>query len=90
MEQHHPNRRGSDHAHERIEKLRAEIEQLSPEIRMIARYIEAHADAQSAQTNELLTTFQAAKGVLVGVKWVASLLAACSVVWAGLHGVKLP
>lgn len=76
----------TDFQESRLEEMRDEIEKLSPEFRIIARYIDAHAEVQAAQTEELLRAFQTGKGALSAMKWLVGLLAGCSMVWGALHG----
>ena len=83
------NRRMTDFQQNRLEEMRDEIEKLSPEFRIIARYIDAHAEAQAAQNDELLKVFQAGKGVLSALKWLAGIGGALAMVWGALHG-KIP
>ena len=78
----------TDFQQTRLEEMRDEIEKLSPEFRIIARYIDAHAEAQAAQTDELLRAFQTGKGALSAMKWLAGFFAGCAVVWSAIHGVK--
>ena len=84
------NRRMTDFQQNRLEEMRDEIEKLSPEFRIIARYIDAHAEAQAAQTDELLRAFQTGKGALSVMKWLVGVSAGCAMVWATFHSTKVP
>ena len=79
----------TDFQQTRLEEMRDEIEKLSPEFRIIARYIDAHAEAQAAQTDELLRVFQTGKGALSVIKWIAGVAGAVAMVWGAMHG-KIP
>ncbi len=80
----------TDFQQNRLEEMRDEIEKLSPEFRIIARYIDAHAEVQAAQTDELLRAFQTGKGALSAMKWLVGVSAGCAMVWATFHSTKVP
>ena len=83
MNQH---RRSDDLYTENIEELREKIEELSPELRLLGRYIDAHAAQHTNQTKELLQMFQTGKTALWVLKWLASLGFAISGMWAVISG----
>jgi hypothetical protein len=83
MNQH---RRSDDLYTENIDELREKIEELSPELRLLARYIDAHAARHSSQTAELRQMFQTGKTALWVLKWLASLGFAISGMWAVISG----
>ena len=81
-----PHRRADDASTARIEDLRYQIEGLSPEFRLLGRYIDAHAARHTDQTRELLRVFQTSKMALVGLKWVASIGFSIAGIWAAFTG----
>lgn len=80
------HRRGDEGKQEQIEFLRGKIEELSPEFRLLGRYIDAHAELHSEQTRELLRAFQASKMALGVLKWVASIGFSIAGIWAVFTG----
>ncbi len=69
-----------------LESLRAEIDTLPAEYRVLVRYLDARLDAQEQSTQDLRQAFETGKGALVAIKWVAGLAAALAAIWAGFHG----
>lgn len=80
------HRRMGDMAEEQIEDLRAKIEDLSPEFRLLGRYIDAHAARHTEQTRELLRVFQTSKMALGVLKWLASIGFSIAGIWAAFTG----
>lgn len=79
---------GNQHSgrQDQIEFLRGKIEELSPEFRLLGRYIDAHAEYQSEQTRELLRVFQTSKMALGVLKWLAGLGFSIAGIWAAFAG----
>lgn len=51
--------------------------------------LEAKLDLMLIRTDELITSYNTAKGITVFIRWLASLATASGIVWALLHG-KIP
>lgn len=67
------------------EELDARIDTLETKVEKL----EAKIDLVLIRTDELITSYNTAKGITVFIRWLASLATASGIVWALLHG-KIP
>lgn len=71
-----------------LDALRLEISALPPEYQVLARYIDALHAQQTAQIADIKAAFDAGKGALSVLKFLASIGAAMAVIYGAFHGVR--
>lgn len=72
-----------------IDAIRAEIDQLPPEHRILARYVEAlHAD-QMEKIADMQAAFDAARLGTRVLMWLSLFGGGIAAMWAGFHGKPL-
>ncbi|MDE1998937.1 MAG: hypothetical protein KGI52_08440 [Burkholderiales bacterium] len=77
-----------DGLHERLSDIRSEIDRIgSPEMRLMARFVEAHSEIQLAETREMKEAYRTAKGITRAVRVLASFGAAAATIWAAAKGL---